>query len=253
MSDIEKLRIADQNNFEVAWRSMGDSGTLVEDLVELYAYLGDLVKRSGVVPSDEIVAGSMFLLACRYQLVVGAITAVRGHLNDSGYFTRKAIELCAFAVRIKNDPTLAMKWLTAWKDGSSYKEFRKEFRSKKLFPMGHELLRQLYDRYDFWSKMVHPSVFSFGGHVEATRGQDVFELEYSYSQLRDADPSEPIRTFLSIVDTHFGILRVFEEILSDVITFDKAGWEVRRNAVDAKLAVHKHKWREVLLHMGDHK
>ena len=246
MEEIEKLRAAEDNNYVATRAQIGDSASLVEDLVSLYGLLGALVKDSGVPPRDEVVAASQFLLACRYQLTMGALIALRGHLNDSFYFSRKAIELCAFAARVKNHPHLAMIWLQAWHNAASYDKFREKFSPGKLFPEDHTLLGALYERYDHCSKMVHPSVSSLGGHIEVTQGNSVFEFKFNYFQLKEDDASEPIRTILWTVDTHFGILRVFEEVLADVIAYDPARWNVRRNAVDAKIAVHKSRWLPIL-------
>ena len=76
--------------------------------------------------------------------------------------------------------------------------------------------------------MIHPSVYSVGGHIEVMSEAPEFELEFSYFQLKDADPSEPIRTLLWIADTHFGVLRAFEEILGYVIAHDPARWRTQR-------------------------
>lgn len=247
MEEIDKLREGEQQNYEAARRAIQDSASLVEDLLALYKLLADLVRESGVAPRDEVVAGSQFLLACRYQLTTGALTALRGHLNDSFCFSRKAIEFCAFAARVKKHPHLAMVWLVAWRDQPAYERFREKFAPGKLFPEDHILLGKLYDRYDHCSKMIHPSVYSLGGHIEVVSEAPVFELKFDYFQLKDADPSEPIRTLLWIVDTHFGILRVFEEIFDSVIAHDPARWRIERDAVNAKIVMHKVKWRPVLI------
>jgi hypothetical protein len=75
--------------------------------------------------------------------------------------------------------------------------------------------------------MIHPAVYSLGGHIEVMSEAPESELEFNYFQLKDADPSEPIRKLLWIVDTHFGILSVFEEILGPVIAHDPARWRRR--------------------------
>src|SRR5947209_1319359 len=127
MEEIDLLRKAEENNYAASNDRLGDSVALVQETVAAYQFLFDLISASGVKPRDEIVAGGMFLGSCRYQLVMGSLAALRGHVNDSHFFIRRAVELCAFAYRIKTEPTLAMKWLTAWHDATSYKQFRKEF------------------------------------------------------------------------------------------------------------------------------
>src|SRR5712691_1307499 len=111
MEEIDLLIRAEQTNYAVSCQRLQGSKELIQETVSVYQTLFDLVPASGVKPRDEIVAGGMFLGVCRYQLIVGSLTASRGHVNDSHFFTRRAVELCAFAYRIKSDPQLAMKWL----------------------------------------------------------------------------------------------------------------------------------------------
>ena len=246
MEELDRVHEAEAKNFQFAKVEVGDSASLIEDLIGLYGLLADFVKKSGVAPSDETVVASLFLIACRYQLTMSALTAMRGHLNDSFYFTRKAIELCALARYIMKHPHLAMEWLQAWHGKSFYEKFRKKFSASKLFPKDDALLELLYGRYDHCSKMVHSSIFSLGGHFEVYETGSNFGFNFEYSQLKQDDPSEPIRTLLWVVDTHFGIIRVFEGVMDTVVAHDRATWEVRKNAVDAKIGVHKKKWESTL-------
>lgn len=245
MEEIDQVRELEEANYQTAQRYLGETASLVEDLLDLYKLLVDIIKAPG--PRDEIVAASQFLMACRYQLTLGALAIVRGHLTDSFFFARKAIELCAFAARVKKHPHLAMVWLCAGDDDASYEKYREKFSPGKLFPEDQATLGELSDRYDICSKHIHPSLYSFLGHIETVRTEREFNIKFNYFQLRRKDPSEPIRTFLWVADTHFRILRVFEEVLSDVITYDRQKWEVQRNAIEGKIAVHKEKWRPVFM------
>lgn len=246
MEEIDLLRQAEETNYNVSRERLGDTAELVQHAVNLYQLLFDFVERSAVKPRDEIVAGGMFLGACRYQLVVGSLTALRGHLNDSHFFTRRAVELCAFAYRIKSDPKLGMDWLQAWRDGPKYKQFRKDFSTKELFPTSHALLNNLYKRYELSSKLVHSSIYGFGRSLVTSAQPGMWQITFSYCELQDEDVSEPAGTLLYIVDTHFGILRVFEEVFAEVIAHDKIAWEAARNALDMTIGQHKAKWKAVL-------
>jgi hypothetical protein len=246
MDEIAKLVQMETQNYEVSRERLGDAAELVQDLVELYQTIGDFVTSSAVKPRDEIVAGGMFLYSCRYQLVLAALNIMRGHLNDSYFFTRKAIELCAFANRVKGDPPLAMKWLQAWRTQASYKEFRKGFATRDLFPSDHPLLAKLFVRYDLCSKLIHSSVYSLSGQMQTEHKEDLFEMTFSYSQLDDSHTSEPIGSWLSMADAHFGILQVFEQVLEEVVAHDKTKWDIRRNAFDGKLTFQKAKWHDLL-------
>lgn len=246
MSELDVVRRGEQSNYETACSQMGDSLSLIEDLIGLYELMASMVQTSGLPPRDVIVAPGQFLLMCRYNLTLGALTVVRGHINDSFYFCRKALEACAFAARIKRNPQLATDWVRAVEDDSAYEKFREKFSASKLFPQGHPLLTVLKGRYSLCCKMTHPSIISFGRHVDVQQVQSLLRVNFDYFQLQNDDPSEPIRTVLFIADTHLGILRIFEEVLAPVVNHDRKKWEVNLNAVDAKIGLHKDKWKTTI-------
>lgn len=246
LKDIGKIRAADEANFKTAILIIGDSATLLQDLVNLYNMLAEMIKKYGPV-HDEIIAGMQFLLACRYQLNLSALSALRGHLTDSFFFVRKAIEFCAFAQRIKEVPELGMVWLNAGDEEKSYKIYRAQFSQKKIFPENNRKLRMLYERYDHCSKLIHPSLFALARHIKIIRTEDELNIKFRAVELSESDPSEPIRTLLWIIDTNFIILKVFEEIFGDIIASEQKRWEVWINGLEAKIAVHKEKWKPIIL------
>jgi hypothetical protein len=246
VSELDSVRRGEDNNYEVAFSQMGDSVSVIEDLIGLYELLASMVQTSGLPPTDDIVAPGQFLLMCRYNLTLATLTAMRGHINDSFYFSRKAIEACAFAARVKRSPKSATDWIRAVEDASSYEKFREQFGAGKLFPQGHPLFAVLKGRYSLCCKMTHPSIISFGRHLVVQKGQSHVRMNFDYFQLDNDDPSEPIRTILFIADTHFGILRIFEEVLAPVVNHDRKKWEVNMNAVDAKVALQKNKWKQTV-------
>lgn len=247
MEELDKIRESEEANYQTSRRVLGESVTLVEDLLDLYRVLGEMIRGSRLGPRDEIVCAGQFLLGCRYQLTLGALAALRGHLHDSFMLSRKAIELCAFAARVKRHSHLAMIWLCAGDSDAAYDAYREKFAPGKLFPEDHEILGKLGERYDHCSKLTHPSVYSLAGHIETERRANEVAFRFHYFQLKGSDPSEPAWTFFWIVDTHFGILRLFEEVFADAIAHDRPAWEIQRNGVDAKIGVHKERWKKVIL------
>ena len=247
MDEIEEVRQAEDANYSIATKQLGESASLIQDLVDLYALLGDYLEKSELAGRDEYVCAMDSILACRYQLSMGALSLLRGHLTDSDSFTRKAIEFCGFAAHIKAHPHLGMVWLKAGDDDDSYKSYLKQFRVKKLFPKSDPLLKELYERYNWCSKQSHPSVYSICRHIEVEPKDEVINIKFQYFELKQGDASEPVRTFIWLVDTHFGIVRVFEKILSDIIDTDSVRWELRRNSVDGKIVMCKDKWKNIVL------
>ena len=145
---------------------------------------GSLIRGSGLGPRDELVCAGQFLLGCRYQLRLGALAALRGHLNDSFMFSRKAIELCAFAARVKKHPHLGMVWLCAADSEAAYDKYWGKFPPGKLFPEDHQILGNLGDRYGDCSKLMHPSVYSLAGHIETERTATQVTFRFHYFQVK---------------------------------------------------------------------
>lgn len=82
--------------------------------------------------------------------------------------------------------------------------------------------------------------------MQAEHKEELFEMNFSCSQLDDSHAKEPIGSWLFLADTHFGILQVFEQVLAEVVAYDKTKWDLRRNAFDGKLTFQKAKWHAVL-------
>lgn len=246
VDEIDEIREAEEMNYQTAKKAVGESFSLVQDVLDLYGLLGDIVKNLGSPPPEEMVASAHFLLASRYQLTLGSLSLLRCHLSDSFLFTRKAIEYSAFAARVKKCPHLARVWLEAGSTAKSYEKYRNKFGQKELFPKDDALLSILYARYDICSKLSHPSIYSLTRHAEIAKTHEAITLLYQYFQVRDSDPTEPIRTLLWVIDTHFGVIRIFERVFSSYIERDPKRWEIKRNAVDAKVDVHKEKYKNIL-------
>ena len=247
MGVIDELSDGEAHNLKCSLQRLGDTSSLVDDLDGLYNTISQLVDVSGVPPRDEIVMGGMFLSVCRYCLSKACLEILRGHLTDSLALSRRAIELCAFAHRIATHPHLAKTWLEANDSNSAYDIYKKKFGGKAIFPKEEALLSKLGTRYGFCSKSVHSSIYSLSQRMEFETGEKKFRMLYNLFELKQDDQSEPARMFLWTLDTHFGIIKVFESVLRDAIEHDVKGWEVMRNGVDAKLALHKQKWARVIL------
>jgi hypothetical protein len=116
VEELDSIRQSEDANYQTSKRVLGDSVELVEDLLGLYRKLSEMIRVSRLGPRDDLVCAGQFLLGCRYQLTLGALAAMRGHLNDSFMFSRRAIELCAFAARVKKHRYLSMVWINAGQD-----------------------------------------------------------------------------------------------------------------------------------------
>lgn len=247
--EIERVRQLDDENYQASGGGLGDSATLVQDLVDLYQFLGDLV-RAAAAPAavpERIVAAVQFTLGCRYHLVMGALTLLRGHRGDSASHTRRAMELCAFAARVRAEPGLLEVWARAADSDEAFAAYRREFRTRDLFPRDDPILGRLYERYDLASKQSHPSVYSLAGHIQFVREEGAAtEVRFQYYDVSPDNPGAFVGTYLFLLDTHLQIFRVLEAVFADEIAHDRRTWDLRRNAVDAKLRVHKERWRPLV-------
>lgn len=245
--ELDEIREKEEGNYQVSLRLLGDSVSLVQDLVDLYKLLAEIASKSKLAVRDEFLTGLHFLLASRYQLAIGALAALRGHITDALRSARLAIELAAFAARIKRQPELAMKWLNAGQSDESYERYQRIFSGQKLFPEDDALLSELGRRFDSTSKLSHPSIYALAEHTRFKKSGERGEVEFHYFTVKGDDPSEPTRTFFWTVDTHFGVVRVLEGVLTEALETERGRWELHRNAVDAKLTVHKARWKDVIL------
>jgi hypothetical protein len=96
-----------------------------------------------------------------------------------------------------------MKWLQASHDAAYYKAFRKEFSTRDLFRASHPLSSNLYNRYDSSSKLIHSCIYGFSRNVESSTKPGMWQLTFSYCDVKDEDVSEPVGKLLY---THTSIL-----------------------------------------------
>jgi hypothetical protein len=246
VAEIDEVRIAQESNYQTSLKLLGDTVSVAQDVVELYKLLLDLTRKSPARAKNEVAVAYHFVMACHYQIAIGCLNALRGHLNDGLKDTRQAIELGAFAARIKRHPEFASLWMDAAQGEDAYEAYRKKFSGAKIFPEDHALLKELGDRYDHAAKLSHPSIHSLAGRSKTTRTEDGYNITFDYFQLKNNDPAEPTRTFLWIVDTHLKILLLFQETLAEGIAHDKMVWDLHLNGFEAKLAVHKKKWKDII-------
>lgn len=246
-SHLRAILVAQQFNFETTSENLGDSLCLVDDLIDAYQNVSALIQISGIGPTDKIVSVGQAMLFGQHQLIQASLAAVRGHLNDSYLYSRRAIEVCAFAHRIIKHPHLAVVWVKAGDSDDAYDEYRKKFSPGKIFEKDHEFLGELYSRYDLCCKLSHPSLYAFAGQLEINWAEGEELLRFNAFQLHEQDRSEPIRTLLWIVDTNFKALRLYVQLLSRDEKYRKVNASDILDAFEKQFEEHKGKWKEVIL------
>ena len=230
-------------HYRESLRFLGDSVSLVEDFVHLYQRALDIAAGSPLANQPEHLLCAEFLMATRYYLVTAVLACFRGHIVDVYPGTRQAIEQAGFAALIKRRPDLAIVWRDASRNKATYNEYLNSFRSKELYPASHPQLNELRSRYDVCARQTHPSIHSFAGRSRMEEDDRSFTLKFYYFQV-SSDGSEPVGSFLWILNTHMLIANVFREALVDVLAADAQAYEVLMNAIEARLGHHTAQWLE---------
>lgn len=243
---LTRMREAEENNFQTSLERLGDTASLVEDLLAGYEALFRLLRETED-PPEHLFSVSLLFLSCAYQFEKACLECLRGRLTDSVQITRRAIEAAAFSVRIARHPHLAEVWLKASIEDGTYETYRKKFTACKLFPAGDPVLERMGRRWDSSSRQSHTSAYSLSRRSSIRLEDDKLEFEFAQFEVEDADHSEPARALLWIMDTHFGVLQLFEGVLTQQLgPSGLSAWQVRKNALDAKFSEHKERWRPLI-------
>lgn len=250
MIEIHKISELENANYNEALSMLGDSIHLAADLHDLYELIGRSINDNKLPLEKHIASYLQFLLGARYQLTIGMLSSLRGHSNDSFFFLRRSIELCAFAARVIDHPHLADVWVEAADSDESYNTYRTKFSPGKIFSSDKMMLGKLYDRYDKCSKLSHASIYSFADQLEVSYKDDTWQMKLQYFTLYPKTPSEPVASFLYTADTHFMIIRVFVKCLCKIEGYNPSTLNSRISAFDTKIRSHKIKWQHVITDKG---
>ena len=242
---LENLRQGEDQNFAIARDRLGDTFSLVQDLNDLYDWFAGRIAERGPSVTPATVPGIYLFRGSQNMLNAGVIDCLRCHLTESSANTRVAIECVAFTSRISRHPHLGREWIEAGASDEAYDKYRRKFSGSSIFPKDEPDLEELSKRYDLCAKLGHPSFISFARRLEfnpKAPGSSKFHV----FDVREGNGAEPVRTFLWIVDTHATILDVYHRVFAAVVKNDQAGWDVRRNGLEAKLHLHSAKWLPVI-------
>ena len=245
-SDFQSLIDAENANFVATTTILGKTVESVQDFQDLYQSLADFIRISGngITPEQKKVAFCTLhlLMKCRGDLLLGGLNLVRGYQGDSLRFLRAAIEACAFAAKIKRHPPFADVWLNAVDSDTDYKTFKEKF--KRLFPPDDAGLQELRECYDHCSQMIHNSVYAMSGHFSHRRDGTSQHVRFNVFDLPDG-PLVGAALYFTL-DAHKRILKKFAEVLAGNIRVDRQVWAIRYNSVEAKLDVHRERWKAVI-------
>jgi hypothetical protein len=250
--NLDEHIAAEGPNYEQSKRVLGETATLFDDADKLYKTLLPLiVPPAGDLKSDEVttVHSMVFECAmCGMLLTKSALAMLRMYHGESHVPVRRAIEHCAFAVRMSKHHELAKVWGEAGLDApgeeTKYWAYRDAFSTSKIFPnVGHAdhdpLLTALKDRWENCSKLIHGSVFGMAFHFGAVP-EDGEEHRLRVAMF-DMKPDSLIPSFFFIVGTHSIVLELFAKAFARYNT-DVAEWEREFGYFVPKLERHRVMW-----------
>jgi len=190
------------------------------------------------------------LMMNRMLFTKSVIAALRMYQADALTHLRRAIETCAFTVRMSKHRNLCKVWSEAAFDDKKYNAYRKAFRTEDVFPKrGHAdfnpLLTILKDRFDIASKQLHGSVFGMANHFQSvpkgtntptTRNINFFDMP----------PKSFPSTYFMILTTHLTILDLYGQVFQPHLT-DFAQWKAEYKNVKERVDRHVIAWKPTIM------
>ena len=237
---VESIKEWEERNYKVSEGVLSEKISIFQDIIKQYKLLKTLIQDSKI-PSDQAIEINILLfLSCCYQFTIACLALLRGHFTDALQVTRRAIESCAIAHRIKKQPHLAKVWLDAYKSEQDYKQYKSEFKPSSLFPSTHPILKKLYNKYDVYSKKTHSSIVSMIDRIKKRKkGPGISQIIFYYYECDPNNHNKINEPFFDIIDSHIEILKVFEEVFKEAIDHDRIKWEIRLNSLEGRIAAHK--------------
>ncbi len=95
VNELDEIREGEEANYQTSKKVLGETVSLADDLKDLYEVLVDIATKFPLAAQDQYVTALHFLVGSQYQLTIGSLAALRGHLTDALRDCRLAIELCA--------------------------------------------------------------------------------------------------------------------------------------------------------------
>ena len=157
---VVRLAEEERKNLDHSIELLSGTYDLVTELEALYDFMPQRCQfPEDTNKNDATLAGRVnahLIFMCRREFTLGTLTLLRGYLGDHRYHLRKAIESCAFAVKMTDSPHFARLWIRVGAGDDAFQKFRDKF--KKLFPANDPLPAILGKHYDICAKATHRHV-----------------------------------------------------------------------------------------------
>jgi hypothetical protein len=255
-TDLTELGPKEATNQNNATKYLKASALLIGDIELLYVGIAPLVKFPGGNLDSPDQLALFVTLACnqlmmsRMLFTKSVIAALRMYQGDALTHLRRAIEACAFTVRMSKHRNLCKVWSEAGFDDHKYNAYRKAFRTEDVFPKkGHAdfnpLLSVLKDRFDFASKQLHGSIYGMANYFKSGP-KDRSTPNVRTINFFDMPPDSFPSTYFMILNTHLTILDLYGQILQPHTT-EFAKWKSDDDAIKERVGRHVAKWMPTIM------
>lgn len=251
IDDIDYIRINDEYAYTEIREYLGPTTNLIEELLNLHKLLGELFESSKIsLDAHQQLALLHCMQACRYQFLMGALTCLRAHPIDQSSYRRKAIEFCAFAIKMARNPEHAKTWIEAVNSNGKYDQYESAFKINAIITEACEIFDpRLKKMYGFLSQQVHASPFAITSQVRIEYnpdGEPVHTIDYHQHQT-DSKKQFLAMAFLSGIEYDALIVKALADVLISVSkAFDQISWNTALQAFQDLLKTEKANWAPTL-------
>lgn len=243
-------------NEEMAYRElrdfMGESMGWLQKILDLYRLLGELLgKTKNTLDAHQMAALLHCLQACRYNMIMGNLACLRGHPIDHSNYRRKAIEFCAFAIKMMRSPDHATIWMNAISN-RAYDKYEKAFEICATIAESADIMGPgLKKLYSTLSQQVHASPFAIATQIRIDNRVHI--LDYFQHQTPEKKNFLAM-TFLSAAGSDYQIVKALGEIIKQkTLTFDEKTWSAALADIDVLENKIKDAWAPTLDPTGDYR
>lgn len=220
---FDQFRIREEATFQELKALLGDSFSLIYDLLRLYDTFIDLALKPVFALNDshQIPALLHSLQWMKHEAIAGTMTIVRGHISDSSNFSRRAIELCAFVSKMYADKEAAKRWMEAGTSNKAQERYLSTFPAWKLVK---ELLTpDLIAMYEDDCLTVHPSFFAVAKRASLDEDRT---HRFSYFDLEEDDEQQTyfIIEFFNLLLCHGKLMAHLTTVFYPSGNFDSEKW-----------------------------
>jgi hypothetical protein len=241
---ISVLAAEEQANVSRNLKLLADSYPLISLVELMYDSLPPMCRFPADAatnkPAHAAGISAHLMWICRRQFTVGMLTLLRGYRVDSLAHLRKAVELCAFAVKMTKHPEMSYIWIQANDSDEARDKFRDKF--VKLFPKDDRELQVLEKFFDEASEAMHSNARSVAHYLSLRRRVEGFPNVGVFDIGSDA---VFISYFIRFVDCHITILDTFLRCLKKYARNTKE-WQKQLRNTKVQLTVEHKKWQPLI-------